>query len=565
MGSADESTALVGARPAPRWRFAALGAGLGCLALAAVAVGQPAAPRSAPAALAAFEDLDFEQQFDVVYDILVTQDYSAHVICTGDAEATPTYALCGEASCSPYGGGVAPWQRAGVQGGDGRNSSLESTWAAQADLPPICEDLVEVPLAKGAGGTIGAYELTRRLGEGEFAAVYECKRAADGPDGKRYAVKAINKAKVQRHSSILKSKRNIRRVNLEVAAMRRFRHGGICQLYDVVQSNSFVYLVMEMGERDLFTFLDDHPEGCPEPVVKQVMRILALGLRHCHNAGVAHRDIKPENILVVGDPLTWAGADDRAGIVKLCDFGLCASVHDGAMLNDFVGSPGFFAPELMIRRQYDGPLADAWSMGAVMVEMLLGHRAFDSLWCPPYEHLHDVSAFSRGIREAVSRAKLGSAETPPSEPVRRLLEMLLQVEPERRANVEEVCGAKWFDLLKATANGAMQLLRLTFDRGDRPSFDGRPAPKPAERRAAYRETPRALPKIASEGNLAKAAEAERVDTASTAAGESPGEPPADGDDRAKVDALAGGDDDLKCKTPRDPAAAPPATAPPVAC
>ncbi|EGB03899.1 hypothetical protein AURANDRAFT_13865, partial [Aureococcus anophagefferens] len=293
---------------------------------------------------------------------------------------------------------------------------------------------------------IGAYELTRRLGEGEFAAVYECKRAADGPDGKRYAVKAINKAKVQRHSSILKSKRNIRRVNLEVAAMRRFRHGGICQLYDVVQSNSFVYLVMEMGERDLFTFLDDHPEGCPEPVVKQVMRILALGLRHCHNAGVAHRDIKPENILVVGDPLTWAGADDRAGIVKLCDFGLCASVHDGAMLNDFVGSPGFFAPELMIRRQYDGPLADAWSMGAVMVEMLLGHRAFDSLWCPPYEHLHDVSAFSRGIREAVSRAKLGSAETPPSEPVRRLLEMLLQVEPERRANVEEVCGAKWFDL-----------------------------------------------------------------------------------------------------------------------
>ncbi|KAH8050285.1 protein kinase [Aureococcus anophagefferens] len=200
-----------------------------------------------------------------------------------------------------------------------------------------------------------------------------------------------------------------------------------------------------------------------------------------------------------------------------------------------------------------------------MVEMLLGHRAFDSLWCPPYEHLHDVSAFSCGICEAVSRVKLGSVETPPSEPVRKLLEMLLQVEPERRANVEEVCGAKWFDLLKATANGAMQLLRLTFDRGDRPSFDGRPAPKPAERRAAYRETPRALPKIASEGNLAKAAEAERVDTASTAAGESPGEPPADGDDRAKVDALAGGDDDLKCKTPRDPAAAPPATAPPVAC
>lgn len=372
-----------------------------------------------------------------------------------------------------------------------QNSSLESTWAAQNDLPPLDEDLAEQPLAKGVAGKIGSYALTRRLGEGEFAAVYECKRVDKGEGAALFAIKAINKAKVQRHNSILKSKRNIRRVNLEVLAMRRFRHAGICQLYDVMQSASFVYLVMEMGEQDLFTFLDEHPEGCPELVVKQVMRILALGLRHCHNAGIAHRDIKPENILVVGDPVDWvksSGVD--SGIVKLCDFGLCAIIHDGAMLNDFVGSPGFFAPELMMRRQYDGAIADMWSMGAVMVEMLLGHRSFDALWCPPYEHLHDVSTFSCGICEAVHRIKLGSIETPPSEPVRKLLEMLLQVEPERRASIDEVCSAKWFDLLKATPNGAMQLLRLTFDR-ERASFDGSKASlEPSERRVAYNETPR---------------------------------------------------------------------------
>ena len=57
--------------------------------------------------------------------------------------------------------------------------------------------------------------------------------------------------------------------------------------------------------------------------------------------------------------------NSEAGIVKLCDFGLCATVHEGCMLNDFVGSPGFFAPELMMRRQYDGACADMWSIGAV--------------------------------------------------------------------------------------------------------------------------------------------------------------------------------------------------------
>ncbi|KAJ1460987.1 kinase-like domain-containing protein [Pelagophyceae sp. CCMP2097] len=309
------------------------------------------------------------------------------------------------------------------------SSSLESTWAAQSDLPGLNVELVEETPQGSKPGRIGEYDIVRLLGKGEFAAVFECTKANSDDPTQTYAIKAINKTKVQRHNSILK------RVNLEVMAMRKFQHKGICQLYDVMQSYSFVYLrsPRDSGERDLFNFLDDHPDGCPELVIKQIMRILALGLRHSHNAGIAHRDIKPENILVVGDPADWLKKGAEAGIVKLCDFGLCAAVHEGCMLNDFVGSPGFFAPELMMRRQYDGALADMWSIGAVMVEMLLGHRTFDNVWCPPYEHLHDVNAFSCGICEAVSRVKLGSLQTPPSEPVRKLLEQLLQIEPERRA------------------------------------------------------------------------------------------------------------------------------------
>ena len=261
------------------------------------------------------------------------------------------------------------------------STALASTWAAQGDLPALDVAMVEEPCTKAKFGRFGAYEVTKKLGEGEFASVYRARRAED-PEVE-YAIKAIDKANVQRHNSILKSKRNIRRVNLEVLAMRRFRHGGICQLYEVMQTPSYVYLVLEMGERDLFSFLDEHPDGCPELYVKQIMRILALGLRHCHNAGIAHRDLKPENVLVCGDPEKWATGGATDGIVKLCDFGLCATITEGAKLTDFVGSPGFFAPELMTRKDYDGAIADMWSLGAVMVEMVLGHNDFDDLWCPP--------------------------------------------------------------------------------------------------------------------------------------------------------------------------------------
>ena len=377
----------------------------------------------------------------------------------------------------------------------GLNTALESTWSAQSDLPVTDVALLERIAEDGNSGVVGCYEIRRRLGEGEFAAVYEVVRSdakatattSSGASLKGpFALKAINKAKVQRHTSLLKSKRNIRRVNAEVTAMKRMCHAGVCELFDVAQSPTTVYLVMEMGERDLFTFVDDYPEGCPEDVTKAIARILALALRHCHKRGVAHRDLKPENILICGTPQEWALKADSSepselGIVKLCDFGLCAATREGAMLNDFVGSPGFFAPELMTRRQYDGAIADMWSLGAVMIEIVLGHRNFDVLWCPPYEHLHDVRAFAAGIDDAVARVKLTKAIRA-SEPLHRLFDKLLQIEPEKRSPAEDICTAPWFDLLKSTPEGLQHLLRLTFDH-DSPDDDI------GTRRIALREAP----------------------------------------------------------------------------
>ncbi|KAH8066940.1 serine/threonine kinase [Aureococcus anophagefferens] len=402
-----------------------------------------------------------------------------------------------------------------------QNSALESTWSSQPELPPVVEDLQVT-------ATVGKYAVSRKLGEGEFATVFAC-RAGDDDGAPELALKVINKAKVQRHSSILKSKRNIRRVNMEVLAMRRCRHAGICRIYDVLHSPSSVYLVMEMAGRDLFTFLDGYPDGCPEPIIKQVMRILAVGLRHCHNAGVAHRDVKPENILVVGEPHEWDEASETKGIVKICDFGLCADIEVSSKLTDFVGSPGFFAPELMMRQRYDGPLADAWSMGAVMVEMFLGHRVFETIWCPPYESLSDVAAFSCGIAEAVARVKLGTAKSVPSEPVRKMFELLLQIEPERRSSVDVVCKSSWFELLKLSEDGKYQLLRLTIDGGGAAlPLGAAPPPPERRRRVGGRSSLRAA--------AGPSAELPETDAPGTAAPPSPVEVAVEVVDDAKVDA-----------------------------
>ena len=356
----------------------------------------------------------------------------------------------------------------------GSHTDLESTWAKQDALPPC------VPADSLLTETrVGPYEVLRRLGDGEFSTVVEC-RAGAAPE--TYALKVIGKAKVLRPFSVVKSIRNIGRVNREVKAMRAANHAGICRLFDVMQTPSHIYLVLEKGDRDLYALIDDYPGGCPENVVKSATRILVLALRHCHNAKIAHRDIKPENILVCGDPHTWHQNPD-AGIVKLCDFGLCADIpEDGALLQDFVGSPGFFAPELLQRPSYDGARADLFSLGAVMVELIFGHDFFGAVWYPAYEDLLKVDRFAAAIADAVARVRCGSNERPPLEPpLQALLNGLLEVVPERRKTVEELCHEEWFELMRGGPDQA-SLLRLTFDHS-RPSAGEKPAKHRARSKA----------------------------------------------------------------------------------
>ena len=123
--------------------------------------------------------------------------------------------------------------------GTGSHTDLSSTWAQQDALPPC------VPADSLLTETrVGPYEVLRRLGDGEFSTVVEC-RAGAAPE--TYALKVIGKAKVLRPGSVVKSIRNIGRVNREVKAMRAANHAGICRLFDVMQTPSHIYLVLEKG------------------------------------------------------------------------------------------------------------------------------------------------------------------------------------------------------------------------------------------------------------------------------------------------------------------------------
>lgn len=125
------------------------------------------------------------------------------------------------------------------------------------------------------------YVIGEVLGAGSFAEVH---RAVDRGTGEEVAVKVINKAGYDA--------RELEYVVREVAIMRSLNHPNIVSTYDIFETTTHLYLVIELCEGgELFDIVADHGH-LSEQRASQVMRSIVRGLEYLHSEGICHRDIK---------------------------------------------------------------------------------------------------------------------------------------------------------------------------------------------------------------------------------------------------------------------------------
>ncbi|KAL1348811.1 mitogen-activated protein kinase kinase kinase 18 [Arachis duranensis] len=128
-------------------------------------------------------------------------------------------------------------------------------------------------------------------------------------------------------------------------------------------ASTFRNLHLEYMPRGTVADLD--PADVDERLVRRYASCLVHALRHLHALGVVHCDVKGRNVLV----------SDDGGAVKLADFGSAAE-YSGESCVGSRGSPMWMAPEV-VRREYQGPESDVWSLGCTVIEMVTGK--------PPWE------------------------------------------------------------------------------------------------------------------------------------------------------------------------------------
>jgi predicted Ser/Thr protein kinase len=202
----------------------------------------------------------------------------------------------------------------------------------------------------------GRYRLVSPIGRGGMGVVW---RAQDETLHREVAVKEVLLA-----GDLPESERSefYRRAVREARAAALLDHPGIITVHDVVTEDDRPWIVMELVAGRSLGRAAPLP---PQAVAAIGLRVLeALGAAHLR--GILHRDVKPTNILL---------ADD--GRVILTDFGIASLEGDPSLTRtgDFVGSPGFVAPE-RLREQPVGPASDLWSLGATLYAAVEGRSPF---------------------------------------------------------------------------------------------------------------------------------------------------------------------------------------------
>uniref|UniRef100_A0A8C7N3W9 non-specific serine/threonine protein kinase n=1 Tax=Oncorhynchus kisutch TaxID=8019 RepID=A0A8C7N3W9_ONCKI len=294
-----------------------------------------------------------------------------------------------------------------TEGGGG--SPSESKAGGRANMPR-CRN--SVPTIADEQPHIGNYRLLKTIGKGNFAKVKLARHVLTGKE-----VRTNHEIKTSPSTGFTDCD-----LFREVRIMKLLNHPNIVKLFEVIETEKTLYLIMEYASGgEVFDYLVAHGR-MKEKEARAKFRQIVSAVQYCHQKCIVHRDLKAENLLLDADMN-----------IKIADFGFSNEFTMGNKLDTFCGSPPYAAPELFQGKKYDGPEVDVWSLGVILYTLVSGSLPFDG----------------QNLKELRERVLRGKYRIPfyMSTDCENLLKKFLILNPTKRGSLEQqIMKDRWMNV-----------------------------------------------------------------------------------------------------------------------
>ncbi len=308
--------------------------------------------------------------------------------------------------------------------------SGENAPSRSARMPPSALPGSPQSSSSLVGHRIGRFHISRKIGSGGAAIVYQ---AYDAVDAHSVALKVM----LPGSDAIARQ-----RFQHETLIASRLTHPNIVQTYQVGNFTEYDagYIAMELVYGDTL-----------EGLLKQVPQLnfveaccllapIARALTYAHKENLVHRDVKPSNILLKPSSLhdehhILIASLDYPFVPLLSDFGIAWAVDmpELTLTGRTVGSPSYMSPEQCSGQAPADARSDIYALGAVLYRCIVGKNLFSGTTSEIlYKQVH--------VDFDVDNPDLEQVSLP--EDLHVLLRQCLAKEPNRRIQTAQELGQR---------------------------------------------------------------------------------------------------------------------------
>ena len=208
--------------------------------------------------------------------------------------------------------------------------------------------------------TISKYKITRLIGEGGMASVYEAEHEMLGT---KVAIKVLN--------PILSANAQIReRFINEAKMMASLNHPNITRVIDFDDQPQHLCIIMEYLEGEDLSQKIKRNGALSDKHINEVFTQILSAFQYAHDKGIVHRDIKPSNIFILPD-----------GQVKILDFGIAklfGQSNEMTQTGTQIGTPTYMSPEQVKADKTIDHRSDIYSLGVTLYYAVNGKAPYNS-------------------------------------------------------------------------------------------------------------------------------------------------------------------------------------------